>query len=93
MTIDFPLDDPQSITISTDKAAQIAELLTCCDAFLREAGEPIRAELRRYLHQRPGWPSADWLIDMLGLEALCLQTQLTAADQSAAAGTTQTQVI
>jgi hypothetical protein len=83
MTIDISLDDPQTIAISAGKAAQIAELLTCCDAFLREAGEPIRAELRRYLGQHPGWPDAGWLIDMLGFDALFLQAKLAAADQSA----------
>lgn len=83
MTIDIPLDDPQAITISAGKAAQIAELLTCCDAFLREAGAPIRAELHRYLGQHPDWPDASWLIDMLGFDALFLHAKLALADQGA----------
>lgn len=93
MTIDIPFDDQQIITISADKAAQIAELLTCCDAFLREAGAPIRAELRRYLHQNPDRPDADWLIDMLGLDALFLHAKLADQKSAGTAGEAISEVI
>jgi hypothetical protein len=86
MTIDIPFEDPHTITVSTDKAAQIAELLQCCDGFLREIGEPIRAELRRYLDQHPHRPDAGWLIDMLAFDALFLQAKLAVATETATTG-------
>jgi len=74
MTID--IDRTPAITVTARHASQIAELLACCDAFLRQASEPVRTELRRYLADNPQHPEVGWLLDMLGFDALFLQAKL-----------------
>lgn len=70
------------ITISTDYAQQVSELLKLCDEFLRQATPPVHDELSRYLAQRPAAPDRYLLIDALGFTALSLQSKLTVAAET-----------
>ena len=69
------------IMISTDNAEQAVELLELCDGFLRLATPAVRAELARYLAERPAAPDSDLLIDLLGFTALFLQAKLAVAER------------
>lgn len=71
-----------TIRIGGDYAAELAQLLEFCDEFFRHASPAVRAELARYLDQRPAAPDANLLIDSLGLTALFLRAHLTVAAQT-----------
>jgi hypothetical protein len=77
-------DTPPVITLSTRRVDDIADLLECCDQFLRQASEDTHAELRAFLAQHPTRHELGWLIDMLGFDALFLRAKLTVAAETAA---------
>jgi hypothetical protein len=72
------------ITLCGHAVGQIAELLEHCEAFLRHGSPNTRAELLGFLDQQPARPDAGWLVDMLGFDALFLQSKLAVAAETAA---------
>lgn len=72
-----------SVSLSEHTVANITELLSMCEEFLRTAGPSTHAELRTYL--RAQMPPADpgWFIDMLGFTALHLGRQLPTSTPAA----------
>jgi hypothetical protein len=78
------VSDLARVVITGHAARSIAELLELCDQFWRT--HPMgRGQLQAFLDAQPDSPPADWLIDMLGFNALYLQAKLAAA--SAGPGT------
>lgn len=71
------------ITLSSSAITQIAELLSCCEAFLRQASPSTRAELLPFCDRHPTRADASWLIDMLGFDALFLHAKLATAQTAA----------
>jgi hypothetical protein len=70
------------ITISTDYAEQVSELLELCNEFLRQTTPAVRAELARYLAPLPAAPDSHLLIDLLGFTALFLKAKLAVATET-----------
>jgi hypothetical protein len=64
------------VTITSSTAARLVELLEHCERFLRTAGPVVRTELDTFLAEQPALSDANWLIDMLGFNALYLQGKL-----------------
>lgn len=83
MSFDHTPLDTTPITISGRCASQIAELLSCCEALLRQASPTARAEMTNSLDQHCTVPDLGWLIDMLGFDTLFLQAKLAVAAESA----------
>jgi hypothetical protein len=81
--IDRATLESTTITVSGRGAAEIAELLECCDTFLRQASAAVRAELRHHLNAQPSRPDTGWLIDMLGFTSLLLQNKIALAAEHA----------
>jgi hypothetical protein len=71
-----PSGDCADVTITGSQAASLVELLEHCEQFLRTAGPVVRTELHSFLTGHPTQPAADWLIDMLGFNALYLKGKL-----------------
>jgi hypothetical protein len=66
-----------TVTVTGSKAASLVELLEHCEQFLRTASPTVRTELDAFLTQQPSRLDTNWLIDMLGFNALYLQAKLT----------------
>jgi hypothetical protein len=79
-------------TISSRATSQIAELLGCCEAFLRQASPATRAELLAFPGGHPTRPEPGWLIDLPGFDALFLQAKLAVAAEAAGPGNTAPEV-
>lgn len=71
-----PSSDSTDITITGSATASLVELLEHCEQFLRTASPVTRTELDTFLTQHPSRLDADWLIDLLGFNALYLQGKL-----------------
>lgn len=65
-------------SLSEHTYANITELLSMCEEFLRTAGPSTHAELRAYLRQQVPPADTGWFIDMLDFTATHLQRQLPA---------------
>lgn len=69
------------ITISSQAAAALADVLEQCEAFFT-ANQLARAELADFcLHQPPAVTSG-WLLDMLGWHALHLRARVSDLDHT-----------
>ena len=75
-----PSTGSADVTVTGSAAASLVELLEHCEQFLRTASPVVRTELLAFLAGRPTRPDADWLIDLLGFNALYLQGKLALGD-------------
>jgi hypothetical protein len=78
-----PSGDCADVTITGSQAASLVELLEHCEQFLRTASPVVRTELDAFLTQQPSRLDANWLIDMLGFNALYLQGKLAPTHHTA----------
>ncbi|MEU4183736.1 hypothetical protein [Micrococcus luteus] len=69
-------DVTDTVTVTGSTAASLVELLEHCEQFLRTASPVVRTELDAFLTRQPSRLDTDWLIDMLGFNALYLQGKL-----------------
>jgi len=77
-----PSTGSADVTVTGSAAASLVELLEHCEQFLRTASPVVRTELLAFLASRPTGPDADWLIDLLGFNALYLQGKLAHTDHT-----------
>ncbi len=66
--------DAPPVPMSDNAARSVLELLQLCDLFLRTATPAVRAELSDFLAHQPTPLDANLLIDMLGFNALYLES-------------------
>ena len=77
-----PTSESVDVAITGSTAASLVELLEHCERFLRTADPVVRTELDAFLTQQPSRLDTNWLIDMLGFNALYLQGKLTPSHQA-----------